>query len=475
MKTEDLQKKLGYSRSTLYRYMRGINQITPDIEPKIAAALNLNKAEAFEFSKYISLSSFDQSLIDSRNVLDEFLFGNAATQKEFYDIDMIFYDNDRYLRTLNEIFTIIFAYRAKSELKGNIKIVNCLNNNIFVQIKTFLHNIFSVRLNIETEHFVSFSETDYRQNALSFIEIFPLIKYEKYKLYHKEKDMEDTLVNDSILISLRYTENGNLYDQYFALSFAENSMPECIAFTDNYMYSFMAKTYINLKNNFDSIIHTYTNVAFNDDIFTELAKKETCYLIKPNPCYDKIPCEVFEKMIRRVSNGELIKFLSSLYGKELDSEITPIVLEKALQYQKKRLNCTYVGKQIDVYSKVGLLEFHQTGKLTDHLEYLPAFDKEETAMILSYINDRDRNLKDDYKLYITEKELTQKDLVIIAAKNFGIAIEYICPTYEEGLWKMFVIQSKRLAEIFCDYIENHIPINYALKKDNADEFMKSLL
>lgn len=474
IKTEELQKRLGFSRSTLYRYMKGINQITPKLEKDFIKILHMDETEVAEFAKFVRLSAFEQSLIDSRYVLDEFLFEKAENKADL-DMDIVFYNNDRFLRTLSEIFNLILECREKDELEGSIKIVDCLKDDIFVQIESFLQHIFTDGLNIEAEHFINFSGNDYRQNIFSFVNIFPLIKHDKYKLYFREKDRDVTLLNDSMLISLSYVEDGIRRHNYFAISFFEHSMPECITFTDEFMYSYLSKAYSNLKHNFSSVIQTFDEFDFGEDVLMELTNKGGYYIIKPNPCHDKIPFEVFKSIKERMSDQEMVKFISALSGQELSAEALPIAVKKALQYMKKRLEFTFLHKQIDVYSKNGMLDFVETGKVSDHLEYLPALNKEELKMTLSYLSDRNNNPKDDYTLYITEKDFVRDELVIFVIMNYCVVIEYVLPRREEGLWKLLVIPSKRLASIFCDYIENHIPVSYAMNKDKTDTFMKELM
>lgn len=475
MKIEDLQKTLGVSRTTLYRYMKGINHITPDLKESFVKALNMDAQEALVFSKYVSQSAIDHSLIESRYVIDDFLFRSNPARKAVVDIDMIFYNNDKYLRTLSEILGLILSYSSKDKLSGNIKIVNCLNDNIFLHIADFLERVFSNGLGIEAEHFVGLSGSDYLQNTFSFINIFPFMKYEKYRLYYREKEIEDGLINDSILISLIYEEDGKSQREYFSMTFYDQGMSECVSFTDPYMYNFLSKGYDNLKRSFSSVIQKYESMDPLNDILLEASGRDSNYIIKPNPCYDKIPYEVFESLIGRMRTDELIQFLSLLFGKQLDSDTVTGALASGFEYMKKRLENSKEGKQIDVYSRQGLLEFVETGKVTDHLAHMAPLDSNEIKIVLDYLCSRADDPNDDYRLYITEEELSSKEFVLLVLENYGILIEYVYSNRDEGLWKILLIESKRLASIFCDYIENHVPVAQAMPRDKAESFLQSLI
>jgi len=475
MKLEDLQKKLNTSRTTLYRYMKGINKITPDIAQNFIEALNMSVQQSLEFLKFVSLSAIDHSLIESREVLDDFLFPKQSKPKPVLDIEMVLYDNDKYLRTLMEVLDHIYAYSDKADLTGIIKIHNCTSENIIVQLTEFLEKVFSDGLNIEAEQFVGLREKDYLQNACSFISTFPLIKYEKYQYYYKEINDEDSLMHDSILVSLKYMQDGKQTNQYFAISFYEESLTESIAFNDVYMYSFLSKNYENLKNSYVNVMRKHENVDFGDDIFTEMQKHGSSCLIKPNPCYDKIPLDVYKSLLSRMSTEDMIDLFSFMFGQRLEEKALPDTLEKALTYLKGRIDFSMASKQTDVYSKQGMIEFAETGKLTDHLAFLPAFNRDEIKKSLEHIKCRSNETGSDYSLYITEDGLARNDFIIHAVKDFGITIEYVFPDQKEGLWRMVSIQNTRLASIFFDYSENHIPLNKAMGKNEADSFMQSLI
>ena len=475
MKIEDLQKKLGVSRSSLYRYMKGTNQITQELAHRFTEALNMDTQEIIAFSKFISLSAFDQSLIESRYVIDDFLFKRNTARGAIVDIDMVFYNNDKYLRTLGEILDYIYSFVLKDSIKGSIRIINCLNDNIFLQITGFLEKLFAKRISVEVEHFVGLSERDYQQNAFAFINIFPLLAYEKYKIFFSEKEMEDLLMNNSVLFTLEYTEDGKTCKQFFLISFTEHGMPECIAFTDAYMNRFLLKNYESLKHSFSNVIQNYESFDFSDDVIVEMQQDNNNYMIKPNPCYDKIPYEVYESVTGKMEDKDLIEFMSSMFEVQFDSDTAKTALQRALMYIRRRIENSLKHKQIDVCSKAGLREFVATGKLTDHVEFLPAFNRDEVRRVIEYIRSRNNDPDNKYYLYVTEDELPIRDLVIIIKKDFSILIEYIYPESIEGLWKMLHIKSKRFASIFCDYIENYIPINRALSKEETDRFLQELI
>jgi len=475
MKLEDLQKKLKTSRTTLYRYMKGINQITPDIAECFAEALNMSTQQSLEFRKLISLSAIDRSLIESRDVLDDFLFEKKTEPKPVFEVDMVLYDNDRYLRTLKEIFDYIYSFSDKEQFVGTVKIYNCMSENIFSNITLFLQKVFSEGASIEAEQFIGLSERDYLQNAYSFINTFPLMKYDKYKFYYKELETTEGPLPDSILVSLNYTEEGNQISKYFVMSFFENGLSDCIAFHDKYMYMYLSRIFEGLKISFTNIMRKYNNIDFDNDIFTEMKNHNNRCLLKPNPCYDKIPLHIYEKLMGRMNKEELLDLFSSMQGHRVPEEAIPAALNQTFAYLKDRIDSVSVSRQIDVYSKEGITEFFETGRLTDHLELLPSFNREEIKEVLENLYDRSNDTGSNYTMYIAEDGFGHDDFVFSVFKDYGIIFEYVFPNHTEGLWKMILIENKRLASIFYDYFENHIPVNNAMTKTKANEFLKSLI
>ena len=219
----------------------------------------------------------------------------------------------------------------------------------------------------------------------------------------------------------------------------------------------------------------YDGIDFTDDIFLEVQKYGGNCMIKPNPCYDNIPIEAYESLLSRMSEDELIELLSPLLGNRIDAAALPVVYEKVMQYLNKRISSAKNNKQVYIYNKEGLLEFFETGRLTDHLDNLPPFNREEIRMVILNLLECGNSPNGDYTLYIMDKKLPRKDLIMNVTKDFGIHIEYIYPEQTDGLWKMILVQSKRLSEIFCDYFENHVPVNHAMENGEAESFLRSLI
>jgi len=338
-----------------------------------------------------------------------------------------------------------------------------------------LEKAFSAGINVNVEHFIGLSDKDYLQNTHSLTNIFPLLRNEKYSLYYREKEIENNLLNDSILVALTFKEDGKQVNQYFSITFYENGMPECVVFNDMYMYSYLSRLYEDLKHRYRYAVQKPYRIDFTDDIFFELQKHKGSCLIKPNPCYDKLPIEVYESLLNRMSGDELNGLLSVMLGEKTYETEIPVAKSKAIRHIEKSYEYASMNKQVDVYSMEGLADFAQTGKLTDHPEHLPSLNQEERWMTLEHLYNRSNDTDNGYTLYITEYELPHKDLVFEIEKGFGLLIGNINSDTKGVSRKTTFIQSERLASIFCDYAENHIPVNGAMEKEKANNFLRSLV
>ncbi|MFV0400722.1 MAG: helix-turn-helix domain-containing protein [Oscillospiraceae bacterium] len=72
IKIEAFPELCGYSRSTIYRYMKGITPIHPEVEAQFIRTLSMDKREQEEFRRHIALSSQDNALLDTAEILDKF-------------------------------------------------------------------------------------------------------------------------------------------------------------------------------------------------------------------------------------------------------------------------------------------------------------------------------------------------------------------------------------------------------------------
>jgi hypothetical protein len=469
---ESLPDKFGVSRSSLYRYMKGIVHMSPKVQGKFVHILGFDEDERQEFERLVGLAEFDSSLIAARYALRDFVFCKETGEQTIDNIKFAYHETDTFLRTSDEIFRMIEELASQQEASGTIRIINCLEERIIAPVSAFLERVFTVSENVEAEHLLAFSEKNFLQNANTLIDIIPLLKYTCYSVYHSASSATidtKTLFGNSLMIDIRLKDG---LEKYFFISFLNEDLSTCLATSDKSVFTFGLSNYEALKKSYHTALLDASNLDFFGDQIAEIQEKTNCYLMKPNCCYHRIPISVCKSLISRISEQDLKTVQNGISGIAGDGVESIGTLLTGIE---KRMSSSYENHDIDVYSMDGLTQFAETGRITDHLNFLPSFNNQERKSILEYIRDRSSDSSDPYTLYITREEILANGHIIIALENLGVMIEYSQEDYRRGVCSNLFIRNKILADIMSDFVKNHIPDNHALSQNEACEFLNCLI
>jgi len=478
IKIEELPERFDfqYSRTTIYRFMKGILRITKAVQALFVKLLDLNDAEQVQFARLISLSSFDETMLAARRRIDKFLFESGCIPEELPEIECAFYDQDKYFRTIDEIFNMVFSMAEHNGFSCDVKIIGCVQGGMLGYISDFTRKLLSLSASSCIEHLAALSDTDFLQNTVFLLDVLPLLFQGAYKVFYREPSADDgakMMFGDSMFITCQYEENGVSKKKCFAVSFLAQAMPECIAFDDKHMRGFWMKNYAHLRMYYPNALTHMTDLPMMGDDLQKMESNCDEYLIKPNPCYHKIPMSVYRRLVGRVSPDEVRRIASTLNSQVRDDAEARYVLETMLLSLEKRIGSSYTNKHIDVYSKEGLAEFAKTGRISDHLTALPPFDKEEIRDILVSIRDRNLDPDDPYTLCLVDRLQHRYYFVII--KGHGLFIECDQQLSGKGVYESLYVRNRNLLEVFCDYIENHLPVNHALTVKETTAFIDELI
>lgn len=471
IKIENLPKLCGFSRSSVYRYMKGTSPIGAEAEAKFISILKLNEADRKLFHKLIQLTAFDESLLEARQSLDTFVFGNVEAASP-PPLEFIYYDNEKYFRTAREVFDNILSHASDPGFSCCAKIINCMRKDILPQVSIFLKQILLSELTFSAEHLVTFMEHDYAQNIeifMNLITILPLSGLKSYSVYqNQEADSHGSMLfRDSMIIEVSFNQSEHIY---YWISFSENRLSSCITFSDRFLYSFIMDNYSELRKKHNTLLFNTKGLDVIGDHVHELEGRDDYYLIKPNPCYDIIPPDVYHSMAKRCK-GELQPLADTLTpGKSI---------EDMLDYFLNRLEVgnkiSYTTKQTNVFSEKGLLELVETGKLSDHFEGLPNFSESELKAILQTLHDRNLDPKDPYRLYISKKDFFENGLLLCISKSGSMMVEYNKDRYCRAVFDNIYLENKNLTNIFIDYIENHLIPNHTMPPEEATALLRELI
>lgn len=468
---ESMPELFGFSRSSLYRYMKGIIRMTPEVRAKFVCILDLNESERQEFERLVGLSEFDSTMIASRYALDNFVFCKQVEKEKPEVIKFAYHENDTFLRTSSEIYELIQSLAVKPGALCKIRVINCLKRGIFDSVSFFLEKLFSISESIIAEHLLTFSEKDHLHNTNTLINIIPLLKYKCYSVYHSKTSVPDefnALFGDSIIVEVQHKGS----PKYFFISYLDEDLSACLATSDKNVFAFVFSNYEAFKKSYNAALLDADSLDLFGSKIAELQENTNCYLLKPNCCYDRIPITAYQHMISRASSDELKNVQKGLVSTNDEGTQS---LEVALSILEKRIASSFKNHYIDVYSVGGLTRFTETGRITDHLDFLPSFNKEERQTILEYIRNRYLDPNDKFTLYITKEEIFENGYIILAYEGVGVLIEYNQDNYRQGICSNLFIKNKLLANVISDYVKNHVPNNHALNHDGTIVLLNKLI
>lgn len=476
VKVERLHKLCDISRSTLYRYMKGLSPIPDETVDKLIALLALDATETAELREYIELSTYDATLIDARQTIDHYLFGTDPPP--IRPIELVYYDGDRYLRTVSEVLDSLLQQERCGEITGcDVRMMNCVNRDILTPISTFLQAVSQRCDALHIEHLFSVVAGDYRQIAESLVNIIsqiPLIANRKYRAFYTESDNTSGcggLLDECIVLRLEYAENAD--PSYCLFSFPQSGMPSCLRFSDPYLYTVMLSGFEDKKSRYTPLVNQRVADILFDEYLLHYEQGEHMYLIKPNPCYDKIPVEQYLSLASRCSQ-EFFLALGRGNPGEWRHDVD-LIIEQVTEYIRQRNALSYTIPNTDVYTTAGLLEFAETGRITDHISGMPPFEPAERRAILTYLRDRVQDKNDSYRMYITDRALTNGQTVIAVSKGYQVFFEFNTDSNKLEYMRNVSIANASLETIFLDYIENDLIRNHVLPQEMAMQFLNGLI
>jgi len=469
---EGLPKLFGFSRSSLYRYMTGIVRISPEVRSKFVSILCLEKTERQEFERLVGLSEFDSAMIDARCAFDEFVFCKRTEPAEPKTFKFAYHESDTFLRTADEIYTLIHTLSTQPGTSCTIRIINCLEKDIFSSVALFIEKMLAISKNVNIEHLLAFSEKEHLQNITTLVSIIPLLKYTSYSVYQSSKltfHNKKEFFGNTVIVDVR---SRDAPEKYFFISFLDDELSTCLATSDRNVFAFWSNNYANFKKSYDVSRLDVTNIDMFANTLLALQQNANHYLLKPNFCHDAIPMFVYQGILARASPQELAEVQKGL---DCAAGGKAVSLEALFSTLEQRIAASYVHRRIDVHSMDGLSELVKTGRLSDHLAFVPAFTRQELHDILEYARDRNRDPNDSYTLYITKEKILEDGHIILAFENVGVLMEYSKENYRQGICSHLFIRNSLLAAIVSDYVKNHIPGNHALSLEDATAFLNSLI
>jgi len=464
---DDLYEKCGASKTSMYRIIKGFAIPTLEVEDKLATALKLNDEEKAELRYLYKISQKDKSLIQAHADLNNLLFQNQP--EDVPKIDVILYEKRKYIITYQELFEEILQVVSAEDFSCDIKIVGSSNISYTEPISEFINKVTETTTkSVEIEHLIQFSE-DSHENIVILKSIIPLLKHKLYKIYayDSEKKQDKDGVSDWML--LQYTANGEKKNLHISLT--DTNYSDCYAFKDAMLYEFLNKKYEDNKKRCSNSIQIIHNIAFYNDKLFDIEKDNEVWLYKQNPCYNIFPPVITKSIISRLTNDYKDCLLEQMGRMKGNYDEANEILKALSNQLEKRYQLSSINKRVDIFTAPGLQSFATTGRLTDHVDFIPEYSVEERKATLKSIRDRGSDPNDNFEYFIAPMEMND-GLTIEINSGGGILLEYL----KEGrVSENVYFESKLLANVFIDFTENYLPVAIALKQRDAEKYLNELI
>lgn len=483
IKIEALHRACGLSRSTMYRYLKGYMPLPEAVSNQLSATLQLDAEEHQELLRLAQLASVDKSLLAARQALDDFLFGIDAEQVETKPVEFVLYDRDRFLRSDEEIFDSILDLTQKEAFRCQVRIINCLLAPRFKVLLRFIERLFQRSPQSTAEQLIGFAEEDYEQTIRSFLNILPLLNRQRYKPYYRsiaaDQSDEDSAMffEDTLLIEVHYREEGREVQRFYLLSYLPQSLSQCIVFEDEYFYRFWDANYQAFKNRHRTSKLDKKSIDLMGEWFFSSVGNTESVMLKPDMAYIEIPQQVYQRLFQRLVQDKTL--LSTLMQELMNEQPSEAQLAERVQNilaeLGRRTAYTQSHRTTMIHSMPGLKRMVETGRISDHLDLLPSFDREEIRVMLQSMRQRHLDGSDGYRLVLLEEEILQDGYILCLYKEDGVFVEFDEEQYRRGIRNTIRIHDATFSDILWDYVENHLIAYGAVPEARLLAFLDELI
>ena len=464
IKSMDLATMCGLSRTTLYRHTKGILPISPKVEAAMAKALRMNDAEREEFRRLISITVQDGSLISARFVLDRLFFGSApyyANEDSYNDVMFAFHQNDSYLRKLGDITGMLLEHSSKEGFACDIKLVGCISKDLQGIMQTVLGYLLSHSEAVNVEHLLVFPKSDYLKCAETMLAIMPLIGYLNYNMLYDTDSAtnSESVLRNFLLVKISYRKDGKENNLFYVISLVSEGLSQIAAFENEDIYRFFLENYQLFRKRCKDVWIKAKNISLLNDYLLALESTKPQCIIKASHAYNKIPIEAYKSIASRSPQSlEKIPMLKD--------RMTPESLFATLE---ARYNTAYKEGNWDVYTANGLRDFAEKGMLADHIDWMPAFDKNERKIILKSIRERLVKKPKGFNLLVTEKDIIN---TFSATADTGLLLKF---DKNGDLCQNIFVENKMVADLVFDYVKNHLSAYHAMPEEDAIALFDELI
>ena len=462
IRINDLYMQCNVSRTTFWRIMYGHQIPAPLLQDTIINLLEMDEFEKSEFLECISQLEFNESEIQAYKIIEETL-KDKPVNRAAADMEFIVRDKKKTVMPYGELMDIIRDAAAIEGFKCDITVFTCTGGDMLAPVKMLLDDIKDA--DITVNHYVRFYRDDNLENVYVFRTIISLLKYGAYKVFARSLDgmRVKEWLDDVILVRLP--------DKYMALCFGDERYHDCYISDCPEFYTFLSDKLLKIMPLYEELIKE-RNVGMVITMIQEIEYGNSKFIYKSNPCYDVIEKDIWVAIAGRCVE-ENYRILFGDLGEEYKSDRVQAVVNSLLDICEKRYNYTYQYDNTHFFTKKGLQNFVDTGRLSDHMDWLPSFTNDEVRRILTNLLKRHQNPDDKLRISIIDQD-TDMDLCVVATSADDIIVAYMNKL--TGIGDVFNCFFKHddLSHLLMGFGERYAPRNISISDSEIERFINGL-
>lgn len=478
MKVDDLARECGFSRSTMYRYMNGVLEIPYDLAECLGEVLRLDEGEKQEFNRLIHLVG-EPSVTLAREVLDGFFFHPELREEPVPELPLVCYqNNDRYLRNLDEIVDAVLGNADQEQFDCHVYLRGCINQEIWPALKPALEKLLE-RQNVQVSQLLHLNEEDAFSSIQAMLHVVPMLRRPNYQVYYaqyREHSQGISVPDQSLFIRASYARGGRRKNLSYFVRFQDKGLSPCLAVREEDSYQFFSHCFADSMDSFPHAMVRGNGNTFTSE-FLDIQKAHDGYLIKPTLSHDDIPPSVYQSMLKRIVSGETPADLSgiTLAGGAVTGDAYEGVLA-LLETLAQRYQCSFARRHVGVHSCTRLIDMAETGRISDHLAFVPSFSPEELVEIFTVARDRNADPKDSFTIHLVDGPMYSDGCAFLAYKDHSLVVQYGSDeNFSQDMWSYLSFPSGKLADYFADYVDRHVTHSSALSTAEATAFFDRLI
>ena len=374
----------GFSRTTLYRYLKKDSQLKEKEEAALGNALCLSEQERGVLHALASGDALAMFRSDAYAYMNRVLLHHSEQPSVIPTTFAYYCEGEKYLRSAEEVCDAIETACGAEGAVISMRVVNCIDETPYAFLQLLVTKLFLASPFITMEHLISFIDGDDARTATILSRLMFLLRYNGYHAFYTSlvSETPSQLINAAYITVTTKTADDKQNSVYFSVNLFANDLSQCICYTDAAMNAYLTAQYMHHKSFFQDTLLFFRNMQVFHQELSDFEISGGVCLFKSDICYNDVPPEVYKSLFSRMSAAEKRELAFSLTGcKPTNAEMGELMRQLLATLEQR-----YAAMRSKPYRLIccrnGLLNFAKTGLITGNVVNLPPFSPTERGVIL---------------------------------------------------------------------------------------------